>query len=38
MLILTDIVGEDKIIGLMKDKPKILESFYAILNSSNLIE
>jgi hypothetical protein len=38
LLILTDIVGEDKIIAVFKDKPKMLESFYNVLNASHLVE
>lgn len=36
LLILIDIIGEDKVIAVIKDKPELLELFNVMLNSSQL--
>lgn len=38
LLILVDVVGEDKTVNVLKDKPELLELWNQMLNNSQMIQ
>ncbi len=38
LLIMIDIIGEDKVTSVIKDKPELMELFNGMMNSSQIIQ